>query len=172
MRSTNYASRCSLLCVCLCACRGLVACANQNEPHTNGAQFFITLDKTDWLDRKNTIFGKVVGDTIYNLARFNEVDVSSAVCWRVHTTSHLAAMPPIHPPVHHNVTRVICMLAYTSTAAMRQGMVLLLLAVPMLGVGQHCLPAATCAATCSSCKPVLPLAMSFTARPPADGSGH
>jgi len=53
-----------------------VACANQNEPHTNLSQFFITLDKTDWLDRKNTIFGKVVGDTIFNLARMNELDVS------------------------------------------------------------------------------------------------
>jgi peptidyl-prolyl cis-trans isomerase SDCCAG10 len=25
--------------------RGLVACANTNEKHTNGSQFFITLDK-------------------------------------------------------------------------------------------------------------------------------
>jgi cyclophilin family peptidyl-prolyl cis-trans isomerase len=25
--------------------RGLLACANRNEPHTNGSQFFITLDK-------------------------------------------------------------------------------------------------------------------------------
>mmetsp|Transcript_6778 Transcript_6778/g.18192 ORF Transcript_6778/g.18192 Transcript_6778/m.18192 type:complete len:560 (-) Transcript_6778:204-1883(-) len=55
--------------------RGIVACANQNEPHTNLSQFFITLDKCDWLDRKNTIFGKVVGDTIFNLARMNELDV-------------------------------------------------------------------------------------------------
>ncbi|KAI8467746.1 MAG: hypothetical protein J3K34DRAFT_471411 [Monoraphidium minutum] len=55
--------------------RGLVACANQNEPHTNGSQFFITLDKwffitldkCEWLDKKNTIFGRVAGDTIYNL---------------------------------------------------------------------------------------------------------
>ena len=28
--------------------RGLVACANQNEPHTNGSQFFVTLDK--WVE--------------------------------------------------------------------------------------------------------------------------
>lgn len=55
--------------------RGLVACANQNELNTNGSQFFITLDKTDWLDKKNTIFGRVVGDTIYNLLRFNDVEV-------------------------------------------------------------------------------------------------
>jgi peptidyl-prolyl cis-trans isomerase SDCCAG10 len=53
-----------------------VACANQNEPNTNLSQFFISLDKCDWLDRKNTIFGKVVGDTIFNLARVNELDVS------------------------------------------------------------------------------------------------
>lgn len=60
--------------------RGIVACANQNEPHTNLSQFFISLDKCDWLDRKNTIFGKVVGDTIFNLARLNELDVSVCVC--------------------------------------------------------------------------------------------
>lgn len=29
--------------------RGLVACANANAPHTNGSQFFITLDKCVWL---------------------------------------------------------------------------------------------------------------------------
>jgi cyclophilin family peptidyl-prolyl cis-trans isomerase len=39
--------------------RGLLACANQNEPHTNGSQFFITLDRCDWLEKKNTIFGRV-----------------------------------------------------------------------------------------------------------------
>jgi cyclophilin family peptidyl-prolyl cis-trans isomerase len=39
--------------------RFLVACANKNSPDTNNSQFFITLDRTDYLDRKNTIFGKV-----------------------------------------------------------------------------------------------------------------
>jgi peptidyl-prolyl cis-trans isomerase SDCCAG10 len=39
--------------------RGLVACANAGTPHSNGSQFFITLDRCDWLDKKNTIFGKV-----------------------------------------------------------------------------------------------------------------
>lgn len=43
-------------------------------------QFFITLGKCEWLDKKNTIFGKVVGDTIYNLTRFNEIDVSHGIC--------------------------------------------------------------------------------------------
>eukprot|EP00878_Enallax_costatus_P024798 GHUV01026487.1.p1 GENE.GHUV01026487.1~~GHUV01026487.1.p1 ORF type:complete len:180 (+),score=32.63 GHUV01026487.1:331-870(+) len=55
--------------------RGLVACANRNEPHSNGSQFFITLDQCEWLDRKNTIFGKIVGDTIYNLLRMNDMEV-------------------------------------------------------------------------------------------------
>lgn len=55
--------------------RGIVACANRNEPHTNNSQFFITLDRCPWLDRKHTIFGKVEGDTVYNLARLNDIEV-------------------------------------------------------------------------------------------------
>jgi len=58
--------------------RGLVACANQNAPHTNGSQFFITLDACNFLDRKNTIFGKVVGDTIYNVTRMGDLEVDDS----------------------------------------------------------------------------------------------
>ncbi|CAI9093734.1 OLC1v1029289C1 [Oldenlandia corymbosa var. corymbosa] len=54
--------------------RGLVACANAGAPNTNGSQFFMTLDRTDWLDKKHTIFGKVTGDSIYNLLRIGEVE--------------------------------------------------------------------------------------------------
>lgn len=39
--------------------RGIVAMANESSPNTNGSQFFFTLDKCDWLDKKHTIFGKV-----------------------------------------------------------------------------------------------------------------
>ncbi|KAK8509197.1 hypothetical protein V6N13_062254 [Hibiscus sabdariffa] len=54
--------------------RGIVACANAGTPHSNGSQFFISLDKCEWLDKKNTIFGKVTGDSIFNLLRIGEVD--------------------------------------------------------------------------------------------------
>ncbi|KAE8665256.1 Peptidyl-prolyl cis-trans isomerase CYP57 [Hibiscus syriacus] len=54
--------------------RGIVACANAGTPHSNGSQFFISLDKCEWLDKKNTIFGKVTGESIFNLLRIGEVD--------------------------------------------------------------------------------------------------
>jgi peptidyl-prolyl cis-trans isomerase SDCCAG10 len=52
--------------------RGQVAMANANKPNSNHSQFFITLGAAEWLDRKSTIFGKVTGDTIYNLLRIGE----------------------------------------------------------------------------------------------------
>ncbi|XP_015884465.2 peptidyl-prolyl cis-trans isomerase CYP57 [Ziziphus jujuba] len=54
--------------------RGIVACANAGSPNSNGSQFFIALDRCDWLDRKHTIFGKVTGDSIYNLARLGDIE--------------------------------------------------------------------------------------------------
>ena len=39
---------------------GILAMANTGMPHTGGSQFFITLDKTPWLDGHHAIFGKVV----------------------------------------------------------------------------------------------------------------
>lgn len=55
--------------------RGLVACAGvPGTPNSNGSQFFVTMDRCDWLDKKHTIFGKVTGDSIYNLLHLGEVE--------------------------------------------------------------------------------------------------
>lgn len=54
--------------------RGLVAMANAG-PHDNGSQFFFTLGRADELNNKHTIFGKITGDTIYNMLRLTEVDI-------------------------------------------------------------------------------------------------
>ncbi|XP_043721275.1 peptidyl-prolyl cis-trans isomerase CYP57 [Telopea speciosissima] len=54
--------------------RGLVACANSGSPHSNGSQFFMTLDRCDWLDKKHTIFGKVTGESIFNLLRLGDIE--------------------------------------------------------------------------------------------------
>ncbi|XP_038621653.1 spliceosome-associated protein CWC27 homolog [Tachyglossus aculeatus] len=53
--------------------RGLVAMANAG-PHDNGSQFFFTLGRADELNNKHTIFGKVTGDTVYNMLRLTEVE--------------------------------------------------------------------------------------------------
>ncbi len=44
-------------------------------PSTNGSQFFITLDKASYLNNKNTVFGKIEGNTIYNLLNMGIVEV-------------------------------------------------------------------------------------------------
>jgi peptidyl-prolyl cis-trans isomerase SDCCAG10 len=55
--------------------RGQLAMANGSTPNSNKSQFFLTLGACEWLNRKHTIFGKVTGDTIYNLMRFGDSDV-------------------------------------------------------------------------------------------------
>lgn len=54
--------------------RGIVAMAN-SKSNDNKSHFFITVDKAPYLDRKNTIFGKVPNNTIYNVIRISEVEV-------------------------------------------------------------------------------------------------
>jgi len=55
--------------------RGLVGMANSGKKDDNGSQFFLTLGDTRELTGKNTLFGKVVGDTIYNLVRMGELEL-------------------------------------------------------------------------------------------------
>lgn len=49
--------------------RGLVACANNGTKNSNDSQFFITLDRAEELHGKHTLFGRCVGDTIYNVVK-------------------------------------------------------------------------------------------------------
>lgn len=51
--------------------RGLVAMANAGKDD-NGSQFFFTLGPTPELQNKHTIFGKIVGDTIFNMLKLTE----------------------------------------------------------------------------------------------------
>lgn len=56
--------------------RGLLGMANSGRKNDNGSQFFLTLGATPELEGKNTMFGRVVGDTIYNLMKMGEVELA------------------------------------------------------------------------------------------------
>jgi peptidyl-prolyl cis-trans isomerase SDCCAG10 len=55
--------------------RGIVACANAGTKNSNGSQFIITLAPTPELNGRNSIFGRVVGDTIFNVLKIGEAEV-------------------------------------------------------------------------------------------------
>ncbi|KAK9477458.1 cyclophilin-like domain-containing protein [Lipomyces japonicus] len=54
--------------------RGLLGNADADKRNDN-SQFFITLAATPELQRKNTLFGRVVGETIYNVLKIAEAEV-------------------------------------------------------------------------------------------------
>ncbi|KAK4101080.1 cyclophilin-like protein [Parathielavia hyrcaniae] len=56
--------------------RGLLGMANEGIPDSNGSQFFFTFGKAEELNNKNTLFGRVAGDTIYNLAKMGEAELA------------------------------------------------------------------------------------------------
>ena len=56
--------------------RGLLGMANSGKPDDNGSQFFLTLGNTPELTGKNTMFGRIAGDTIYNLMKMGERDIA------------------------------------------------------------------------------------------------
>ena len=51
--------------------------ANEGTKGSNGSQFFLTLGETRELDGRNTLFGRVVGDTIYNLMKMGEAELEA-----------------------------------------------------------------------------------------------
>lgn len=57
--------------------RGLVAMANTNRD-TNNSQFFITFGECIHLNKKHTIFGKVIGNTMFNLMSMQSIDTDTA----------------------------------------------------------------------------------------------
>ncbi|KAF2163526.1 hypothetical protein M409DRAFT_68447 [Zasmidium cellare ATCC 36951] len=54
--------------------RGLLGMANEGKD-SNGSQFFFTLDATPELQGKNTMFGRIEGDTIYNLMKMADAEM-------------------------------------------------------------------------------------------------
>ncbi|KAF9300784.1 hypothetical protein BGZ74_007515 [Mortierella antarctica] len=74
--------------------RGLVAMANSGQPNDNRSQFFITLDATPELQNKHTIFGKIGGDTIFNVLKIGSLEVD-------------ANERPLYPPTVTGCTIVV-----------------------------------------------------------------
>jgi len=80
--------------------RGLLGMAS-NGPHTNGSQFFVTLGNCEWLDRKHTIFGKITGNSLYNVNRFGELECD-AKDLTLTSSPHPHPNPSPHPHPHPN----------------------------------------------------------------------
>ncbi|GAA6032017.1 hypothetical protein JCM8097_003389 [Rhodosporidiobolus ruineniae] len=55
--------------------RGLLAMAADPNTKTNMSQFFFTLDATPELQNRHTLFGRVVGDGLFNLLKLNESEL-------------------------------------------------------------------------------------------------
>lgn len=55
--------------------RGLLGMANEGKD-SNGSQFFITLGSTPELEGKHTMFGRIEGETIYNLMKMAEAEMT------------------------------------------------------------------------------------------------
>ncbi|PVH98257.1 cyclophilin-like protein, partial [Periconia macrospinosa] len=56
--------------------RGLLGMANTGKKDDNGSQFFFTLGAAPELQGKNTLFGRVAGDTIFNLMKMAEAELA------------------------------------------------------------------------------------------------
>ncbi|KAF2865046.1 cyclophilin-like domain-containing protein [Massariosphaeria phaeospora] len=55
--------------------RGLLGMANTGTKDDNGSQFFFTLGNTPELTGNNTLFGRIAGETIYNLMKIAEAEL-------------------------------------------------------------------------------------------------
>lgn len=57
--------------------RGLVGMAS-NGKDSNRSQFFLTLGPCEFLNKKHTLFGKITGNTLFNIMRFQELEIENA----------------------------------------------------------------------------------------------
>lgn len=92
--------------------RGQVAMANESKPNSNHSQFFITLGACEWLDRKHTIFGKVTGNTVYNLLRMGDVEVDAKE--RPVDPMHIISVEVLWNPFEDILPRLISKIADTN----------------------------------------------------------
>lgn len=87
-----------------CIRRGLVAMANSGK-NDNGSQFFFTLGATPELQNMHTLFGKVGGDTIYNMLKLEEGEVYENE--RPHFPHKILKAEILHNPFPDIVPRVL-----------------------------------------------------------------
>ncbi|EGN95066.1 hypothetical protein SERLA73DRAFT_187358 [Serpula lacrymans var. lacrymans S7.3] len=73
--------------------RGLIAMANNGTKNSNDSQFIITLDRADELHGKHTLFGRCMGDTIYNVMKIGDMELDENE-------------RPLYPPKINSITIV------------------------------------------------------------------
>ncbi|SCM16077.1 peptidyl-prolyl cis-trans isomerase, putative [Plasmodium berghei] len=85
---------------------GCVAFANLNiDNPSNGSQFFITLDKSEWLNNKSTLFGKVAKHSLYNLIKFNNIKTNKND-EPIEDIPYIEYIKVIENPFHHLIPSI------------------------------------------------------------------
>eukprot|EP00158_Paraphelidium_tribonemae_P009379 Partr_v1_DN28849_c2_g1_i2_m34183 putative Peptidyl-prolyl cis-trans isomerase len=84
--------------------RGLLAMASDDVEGTCKSQFFFSLDQTPELNGHHTIFGKIVGDTIFNLLKMNDIEVDEATDRPVYPPT-IYSIAILHNPFEEMVPR-------------------------------------------------------------------
>ncbi|KAF8468252.1 cyclophilin-like domain-containing protein [Kalaharituber pfeilii] len=87
--------------------RGLLGMANSGKKDDNGSQFFFTLAETKELNGKNTVFGKVVGETIYNLVKMGERELEKEGSERMLYPVRITGTEVLVNPFEEMVGRVV-----------------------------------------------------------------
>lgn len=85
--------------------RGLLGMANEGT-NSNTSQFFLTLGTTAELQGKNTMFGRIEGDTIYNLMKMSEAELENEESERPMYTIRITGTEILVNPFEDMVARV------------------------------------------------------------------